>query len=151
VIRGAVAGATAAAAWAAAEPGIARLVRPPAGYSDIRLLGALVTRDGRRWRAVGLGAHLVNGALFGAAFARAGARGWRQGLVAAQAENVVLWPVMALLDRIHPDRRSGAWPPLAGNRRVFAYEAAVHALFGVVLGALSGRSPRPGRPRSRSA
>jgi hypothetical protein len=136
VIRGAVAGAAAAAAWAAAEPGVARLVSPPAGYSDVRLLGALLTGGGRGWRAVGLGTHLVNGALFGAAFASAGAHGWRQGLVAAQVENVALWPVMALLDRVHPDRRSDAWPALAGNRRVFAYEAAVHALFGVVLGAL---------------
>ena len=151
MIREAVAGAASAVAWAAAEPGIARLVRPPAGYSDVRLLGALLTGGGRRWREVGFAAHLVNGALFGAAFARAGARGWRQGLLAAQAENLALWPVMALLDRIHPDRRSGAWPPLAGNRRVLAYEAAVHAVFGVVLGGLSARSPRPERPRSRSA
>jgi hypothetical protein len=147
VIRGAVAGAAAAAVWAAAEPGISRVVRPPAGYSDVRLLGALLTGDGRRWRAAGLGAHVVNGALFGAAFARAGGRGWRQGLAAAQVENLALWPAMALLDRLHPDRRSGAWPPLAGHRRVFAYEVAVHALYGVVLGVLSGRSPRPERLR----
>jgi hypothetical protein len=43
---------------------------------------------------------------------------------------------MALVDRFHPDRRSGAWPPLLRNRRVFAYEVLTHALFGVVLGAL---------------
>ena len=142
MLRGALAGATAAAVWAAAEPGVARLVRPPAGYSDVRLLGAVLTRDGRRWRATGLAAHLVNGALFGAAFVRAGAHGWRQGLAAAQAENLVLWPAMALLDRVHPDRRSGAWPSLAGHRRVFAYEVAVHALFGVTLGALAGSGQR---------
>jgi hypothetical protein len=140
VIRGALAGTAAAAAWAAAEPAVARLVRPPAGYSDVRLLGALLTGDGKRWRAAGLAAHLANGALFGAAFARAGARGRGQGLVAAQVENLALWPAMALLDRVHPDRRSGAWPPLAGNRRVFVYEVAVHALFGLVLGTLAGRA-----------
>jgi hypothetical protein len=141
-MRGALAGAAAAAVWAAAEPGVARLVGPPAGYSDVRLLGALLTGDGTRWRVAGLGAHVVNGAMFGAAFARLGARGWRHGLVAAQAENVVVWPCMALLDRVHPDRRSGAWPRLAGNRRVFAYEVVVHALFGVTLGALSRRAQR---------
>ncbi len=43
---------------------------------------------------------------------------------------------MVVVDRIHPDRRSGAWPPLLRNGRVFAYEAATHALFGAVLGAL---------------
>ena len=140
MIRGALAGTAAAAAWAGAEPAVARLVRPPAGYSDIRLLGALLTGDGKHWRAAGLVAHLANGALFGAAFARAGARGRGQGLVAAQVENLALWPAMALLDRVHPDRRSGAWPPLVGNRRVFVYEVAVHALFGLVIGALAGRA-----------
>lgn len=142
MIRGALAGAAAAAVWAAAEPGVARLMRPPAGYSDVRLLGAVLTGGGRRWRAAGLGAHLVNGALFGAAFAGAGARSWRQGLVAAQAENLALWPGMILMDRVHPDRRSGAWPPLASNRRVFAYEVAVHALFGAALGTLVSRGQR---------
>jgi hypothetical protein len=131
----------AAAAWAAAEPLAARAFRPPAGYSDVRMLGGLLTR-GSRWRAVGLGAHVVNGALFGAAFARAGGRGWRQGLAAAQAENMVLWPAMAVVDRLHPDRRNGTWPPLATNSRVFGYEVAVHALFGVVLGALAGPAQR---------
>ena len=126
----------AAAAWAAVEPAAARLFRTPAGYSDVRLLGALVTRDGARWRSAGLAVHLVNGASFGALFGAAGGRGWRQGLTAAQAENLALWPGMAVIDRLHPDRRSGAWAPLLTNGRVFAYEAAVHALFGVVLGAL---------------
>jgi hypothetical protein len=127
----------AAAVWAAAEPAIARLVRAPAGYSDLRLLGAPVTGDGARWREVGLAVHLANGAVFGALFAAAGGRGWKQGFAAAQAENLALWPAMAVVDRVHPDRRNGTWPPLVGNGRVFAHEAAVHALFGLVLGALA--------------
>jgi hypothetical protein len=131
----------AAAAWAAAEPLVARAFRPPAGYSDVRLLGGLLTR-GSGWQSVGLGAHVVNGALFGAVFARAGGRGWRQGLAAAQVENVLLWPAMAVVDRLHPDRRSRAWPPLLTNARVFGYEVAVHALFGVVLGALARTDQR---------
>jgi hypothetical protein len=85
MVRGALAGVAAAAAWAAAEPLAARICRTPPGYSDVRLLGGLLTRDGARWRAVGLATHLVNGALFGAGFAGAGLRGWRQGLAAAQA------------------------------------------------------------------
>jgi hypothetical protein len=131
----------AAAVWAAAEPLAARVFRPPAGYSDVRMLGGLVTR-GSRWRAVGFGAHVANGAIFGAVFARAGGRGWRQGVAAAQVENVLLWPGMAVVDRLHPDRHDGAWPPLFTNPRVFGYEAAVHALFGVVLGALVGPGQR---------
>jgi len=106
----------------------------------VRLLGALLTARAP-WHRVGIAVHLANGALFGATFGRMGAGGWRQGLVAAELENLVLWPVMALADRIHPDRRSGSWPPLVSNRRIFAYEATMHALFGVVLGLLH---PAPG-------
>jgi hypothetical protein len=49
---------------------------------------------------------------------------------------VATWPGMALVDRVHPDRRSGHWPPLFTNPRVFAQEAVMHALFGLVLGVL---------------
>ena len=139
MVRGAFAGMAAAAAWAAAEPLAQRLVRPPAGYSDLRLLGAVVTQ-GPAWRPVGLALHLWNGAVFGIVFERLGGGGVGQGILAAQAENVALWPGMALVDRLHPDRRSGAWPPLLRNGRVFAYEVSVHALFGAVLGALVRRA-----------
>jgi hypothetical protein len=135
MLRGALAGIAAAAAWAAVEPLASRLLRPPPGYSDVRLLGAVVT-ESPAWRPVGVALHLGNGALFGAAFERVGGRGVAQGLLAAQAENLALWPGMAIVDRLHPDRKSGVWPPLLANGRVFAYEAAVHAVFGVVLGAL---------------
>lgn len=137
--RGAAAGIVAAAVWAAAEPVAGRLLRLPGGYSDVRLLGAVVTR-GRAWRAVGLALHLGNGAVFGAAFERLLGGGVGRALLAAQAENLVLWPGMALVDRLHSERRSGAWPPLLRNRRVFTYEVAVHALFGGVLGLLVRRS-----------
>jgi hypothetical protein len=110
----------------------------------VRLLGALLTARAP-WRRVGIVVHLANGAFFGATFGRMGGGGWRQGLVAAELENLVLWPTMAVVDRIHPDRRSGSWPPLAPNPSVFAYEATMHALFGVVLGLLH---PSP-RGRSR--
>ena len=85
---------------------------------------------------MGLAIHLANGAAFGAVFERIGLRGPAQGLAAAQAENLALWPGMAAVDRLHPDRRSGEWPPLLRNGRVFAYEVATHAVFGLVLGAL---------------
>jgi hypothetical protein len=134
LLRGALAGAAACGAWAAAEP----LARRLAGttFSDVRLLGAIATRGRRGWRPAGLALHLVNGAVFGAVFAGLGGRGWRAGVVAAELENALLWPGMLLVDRIHPDRRSGAWPPLFSDRRVLAQEVAMHALFGVVLGLL---------------
>jgi hypothetical protein len=122
--------------WAAAEPGLQRIVRTP--YSDVRLLGRLATR-GRAWPVAGLALHAANGAVFGAAFERAGLRGVKAGVAAAQVENLALWPGMAIVDRIHPDRRNGTWPPLVGNPRIAAYEVIAHALFGTVLGALVRR------------
>jgi hypothetical protein len=101
----------------------------------VRLLGRLVIR-GRGWPATGLALHLANGALFGAAFERLGCGGVKAGVGAAELENLVLWPALAVIDRVHPDRRSGAWPPLATSPRVLVYEAATHAVFGAVLGAL---------------
>ena len=129
--RAALAGMGAAAAWAAAEPLLRRVFRTP--YSDVRLLGAAATRS-PAWPLVGLAAHVSNGAVFGLAFARLGGGGWKRGVLLAELENLALWPAMALVDRYHPDRRRGAWPPLLRNRRVFGYEVATHALFGAVLG-----------------
>jgi hypothetical protein len=125
---------TAAAAWAAAEPALGRLFKTP--YSDVRLLGAPF---GRHWRLAGTAVHLANGAAAGVAFRRLGLRGWKAGVGAAQLESAALWPGMAVVDRYHPDRRSGAWPPLLWNARVFGQEVAAHALFGAVLGALLHR------------
>jgi hypothetical protein len=135
--RTALAGATAAAAWAAAEP----LARPLHGtsYSDVRLLG----RPSRRgWRFVGLAAHLGGGIAGALLFRRLGLRGPRAAIALFQAENLALWPLMAAVDRVHPDRRDGSWPPLLLNGRVFAYEAAMHALYGAVLGTLLRDEPR---------
>ncbi len=115
-----------------------RVFRTP--YTDVRLLGAPLSR--RHWRVAGTAVHLVNGAVAGIVFHRLGVRGWKHGVAAALVENTVLWPGMAVVDRFHPDRRSGAWPPLLRNGRVFAYEIAVHTLFGAVLGALLRDEPR---------
>ena len=126
-----VAGIVAAGVWAAAEPALARAFGIP-WYSDRRLLGGLL----RVGPEAAIAAHLANGALFGAAFERLGFRGPVRGVALAQAESLALWPWMALIDRVHKDRRAGAWPPLLRNGRVFAYEVTVHALFGAVLGSL---------------
>jgi hypothetical protein len=138
-VRGAAAGVVAAAAWAASEPILGRLIRTP--YSDVRLLGRAVTR-GRAWPAVGIAIHLANGAVFGAVFERVGLRGAKAGIAAAELENLVLWPGFAVADRLHPDRRDGAWPPLLSSPRVAVYEIAAHALFGAVLGTLLKRGTR---------
>jgi hypothetical protein len=123
----------AAAAWVAVEPVLRRSFGGP--HRELRLVGGLLAPESA-WLPVGLAVHLSNGALFGIAFDRLGGRGVRSALIAAQVENAVMWPVMALVDRLHPDARSGAWPPLARNPRVIAQELAGHAVFGAVLGGL---------------
>ncbi len=138
VLRGATAGAVAGAAWAAAEPVAARALGTD--YTDVRLLGRMVTERG--WVPAGIALHVANGAAFGAAFAVAGGRGPRAGATWALTESVLVWPGMALLDRVHPDRRSGRWPRLLTSPRIFLQETLMHGLFGVVLGLLlpKGRS-----------
>jgi len=130
--RAALAGVAAAVAWIAAEPVAQRIFGTP--YTDVRLLGRPVSR--RRWRAAGTVLHVANGAAGGIAFERLGLHGWKAGVAVLQAENLAAWPLMLAVDRWHPDRRTGAWPPLLRNGRVFAQEAAVHAVYGAVLGLL---------------
>ena len=107
----------------------------------MRLLGRMVPGVGDRWPIAGALVHAANGAAFGAAFALAGASGPRAGLAWAGAETIATWPGMALLDRVHPDRRSGHWPPLFTNPRVFAQEAVMHGVFGLLLGLMVAGAP----------
>jgi hypothetical protein len=68
---------------------VRRLVCTP--HSDVRLLGRSLTH-GRAWPVAGLALHLANGAVFGALFERAGLGGVKTGVLAAEAENILLWP-----------------------------------------------------------
>ena len=140
-LRAAAAGAVAAAAWVVAEPAIRRALGGP--HRELRLVGGLLAPE-RAWLPVGLAVHLANGAAFGIVFDRLGGRGIRAAVVAAQVENAALWPAMALVDRLHPDVRSGRWPPLARNQSAAAQEIAGHLVFGVVLGVLLAK-PAVGR------
>jgi hypothetical protein len=135
MLRGAFAGALAACIWAAAEPALGRVFGT--NYSDRRLLQGLVGTT----PAGALVLHAANGAVFGAAFERLGLRGPLRGMLAAQVENLVLWPGMIVAQGIHPSCRDGEWPPLFRSRRIFAYEVAGHALFGALLGVMLRQLP----------
>src|SRR5215217_7916664 len=118
--RAALAGAAAAAAWAAVEPLDRRLFG--CDYSDVALLGKALTR-GRLWPAVGLTLHAANGAVFGLAFAaiqrRTRARPATLALGLALAEHLALFPLSYLVDRRHPARGEPGIPPLLSNPRAF--------------------------------
>jgi len=132
-IHAAVAGAVAAAAWIAAEPAIKRAVGGT--HRELRLVSGLLS-PGRGGSGLGLAVHVANGAAFGVAFQRLGGHGVRRAVLAAQAENAILWPTMAIADRIHPDVRSGEWPRLLTDPGTIAQEVGGHLVFGIVLGAL---------------
>ena len=141
-LRGALAGAAAAAVWAAQQPLDQRVFEVP--YDDVELLGRLVT-DGRATYPVGLAMHIVNGAVFGAIYANA-ARALPippvlRGPLAGLAEHLATWPGTAGLTRIHP--ASGELPELWGSGRAFAQATWRHLLFGTVLGELERRLNPP--------
>jgi hypothetical protein len=137
-VNGALAGAVAAAAWAAQQPLDKRVFR--SGYDDVEVLGKLVTR-GAGWPVAGWALHLQNGAAFGALYAQA--RPLLPGpvlvraVIAGMAEHFWFWPLGRVIDRLHPAR--GELTPLTGNRRAFAHATWRHLLFAIVLGELERR------------
>ncbi len=138
-MRAAGAGAAAAVVWFACDPLLKRVFGTP--YADSQLAGPFLTR-GRLEPLANLATHTAAGAAFGVAFVALGGRGARAGVAAAVAENTLLWPAIAVLERVHPKRRDGTWPPLARDPRAFACATAGHALFGAALGRLaSGAGP----------
>ena len=138
-MNGAVAGAAAAAIWAAQQPLDKRVFG--SRHDDVELLGKLATRGGG-WPGVGVAIHLVNGAAFGAGYALV------RPLVPGPADRQrrggrarsSTWP---------PGRSGGWWTattrrasdlePLHGNGRAFAQATWRHLLFGLVLGELERR------------
>jgi xanthosine utilization system XapX-like protein len=136
--NGAIAGAAAAAIWAAQQPLDKRVFGT--SYDDVELLGRLVQRD-RGWHLPGLAMHLSNGAAFGAVYAlvRPVFPGppLLAGATAGLLEHLGFWPATRLVDQRHPARKE--LQPLWGDRRAFAQAAWRHLLFGLVLGELERR------------
>jgi hypothetical protein len=141
-LRGALAGATAAAVWAAQQPLDKRVFG--VDLDDAELLGRLTRLRGPAAHPVGLALHLSNGALLGAVYANIapslpGPRAVR-GAAAGLAEHLATWPSMALVDRFDLGR---GLPRLWGSPRAFAQATWRHLLFGTVLGELERRLNPP--------
>lgn len=130
-----LAGAAAAAVWAAQQPLDMRVfgVR----YDDTELLGKFVTRR-RAWRPVGLGLHLLNGVAAGGIYGLLDTRlplaPRLRGPAFALCEHLATWPGTRLLGRLHP--AAADFPRLWGDHRAFAQATWRHLLFGIVLGEL---------------
>jgi len=142
-LRGALAGATAAAVWAAQQPLDKRVFG--VDYDDAELLGRLVRARGAAAQPVGLALHVANGALFGALYANVapslpGPHALR-GAAAGLAEHLATWPGTLVIDRLDLSRRG--FPKLWGDPRAFAQATWRHLLFGAVLGELERRLNPP--------
>ncbi len=140
--RGAVAGLVGGAAFSAVMAVDQKITACPA--DDYQLLAGFGP-FARWWPVVGRIAHAANSIVVGATYAlvedRLRGPGWLRGLAFAMAENALLWPVLIVLDRVHPAIRSGALPRY--NQPVpAALEVGRHVAFGVVLGAVFERSAR---------
>ena len=140
-LRGAVAGAVAAGVWAAQQPLDKRAFG--VAYDDCELLGTLVTR-GRLAYPVGVVSHLVNGAVFGALYARVAPSlvgpAPARGVTAGMAEHLATWPSLRFIG-LHPAAQR--FPRMWGNHAAFAQATWRHALFGAVLGTLEARLNPP--------
>ena len=144
-LRGAVSGALAATVWALQQPLDKRVFA--SRFDDVELLGKAVIR-GDGWYPIGLGMHMLNGALFGGVYANLapamGIAAPLRGPTAALIENFATWPLVAVTDRLHPARDE--LPRLAGSRAALAQATWRHLLFGVILGELERRLNREPEP-----
>ncbi|HLI50559.1 MAG TPA: hypothetical protein VKU87_02105 [Thermomicrobiaceae bacterium] len=111
---------------------------------DLVLLGGLTPLPERHWRLAGAVMHFVNSVIVALAFDRLRSHlswiGNRQlrGLFFLQIENLLLYPLLLLIEPLHPARRAGK---LANFRDpvVFLQEIFRHPIFGLVLGTLLDR------------
>jgi hypothetical protein len=145
--RGAVAGAIGAVAFMLSMGVDLAITRQRT--NDLRLLSGMIPGGRRLWPVIGTASHITNGIALGALFSRAhhGLPGptWVRGLIFAQVENLFLWPVMMVLDRIHPEIKRGKLEKYNRPGPFFA-EVVRHAVFGVVMGcAYEMLTPRSGR------
>ncbi len=133
IAKGALAGAVAGVVWKAVEPLLQKEFGSP--YSDAGIVAGFFSQGPLRQPLEFVGQGL-GGAAFGSLFAALGGHGISQGANAALAENAALWPVVALLQRYHPDVQSGRWPKPFSDPGSIQVSFAGHAIFGVLLGAL---------------
>jgi hypothetical protein len=112
--------------------------------NDFQLLGG-IGPPRQRWRITGPLMHWTNSAVLGVVYTVAEPHipgpGWLRGTTFALVENTLLWPIVLLLDRVHPAVQSGEmptfnrpWPFIAENLR--------HIAYGAVLGSVYARLKR---------
>jgi hypothetical protein len=105
--------------------------------NDLRLLSGMVPGGSRLWPLLGTAMHMFNGAALGAVYAHVEDQfpgpGWLKGTVFGLVENMFLWPIITVLDRVHPDMKRGTLEPF-NQKLPFFQEVFRHVVYGAVLG-----------------
>ncbi len=108
--KAARAGTIASAAYAAEMLADFRVLRYD--FNDFTLLGRPFSRNRTLWLLIGAVIHMFNGTVLGLMYGWTHhflcGPDWFRGLCFAQVENLVLWPLMLVVDRFHPARREGS-------------------------------------------
>lgn len=111
--------------------------------NDLRLLAGMVPGGERRWPLLGSALHLVNSVALAAVYdslrERLPGSGWSRGLLFAQIENLVLYPLVLAIGRFHPAMKAGRLDSFA-HPVPFIQEVVRHAAYGAVLGHLLERA-----------
>ncbi len=144
----AVSGLAAGAAFAAVLEADLRLTGR--NVDDLMILGSPFVADPTKARAVGGAIHAVNSMALAGLYATLEPRlpgpAWLKGVIFANVENVILYPVTRFED-IHPAIRTGHVDRYY-NWAAFWQSVPRHIAFGAVLGMLYDRLRRTGRSRT---
>jgi len=114
---------------------------------DLVFLGGPFVGRRHAWaKPVGAMVHVANGINLGVAYAAVGERWlpgppWWRGVVFANVENAVLYPLTVLTDRRHPAVRDGRLDPY-WTRPAFLQSVLRHVAYGAVLGVAYDRMRR---------
>lgn len=105
--------------------------------NDLRLLSGMIPGFGGLWPVLGTAIHMFNGTALGIIYGHVQhtlpGPGWFKGTLFGLIENSLLWPIIIVLDRVHPDIKAGKLPQF--NRPVpFVQEIFRHVVYGAVLG-----------------
>lgn len=138
----AIAGATAGAAFVLTLETELRL--GGRRLDDLILLGRPLARDPKRARTIGLAIHAVNSVGLALLYARFHDRipgpPWWRGILFANVENTLIYPLTALED-LHPAIRDGQLDRYF-NLPAYLQSAPRHIVYGAVVGALYARLRR---------
>jgi hypothetical protein len=135
----AVSGLAAGAAFVAVLEADLRLTGR--NVDDLLILGRPFTEDPTKARAVGTAIHAVNSLVLASLYAALERRlpgpGWLKGVIFANVENVILYPITRFED-VHPAIRTGQVDRYF-NWSAFWQSIPRHIAFGAVLGVLYDR------------